>query len=75
MADIEVPGTDAVVDDEIDIEEPHLSAEVPEADAIEQAQVVTVASRREVPSIRDDVPEADALEQAYAVDMDDDYRG
>ena len=53
--------------------EPEVGAEVPEADAVEQAQggdVVTPANLRSIP---DDVPEADALEQAYEVDMADDY--
>lgn len=57
--------------------EPEISEEVPEADAVEQAQgehvEVTPATVRSIP---DDVPVADALEQSYEVDLDaDDYRG
>ena len=50
-------------------------AEVPEADAIEQAVPVTVAGTDE-PDTIGDAPEADALEQHTEVaEPDDDYRG
>jgi hypothetical protein len=54
---------------------PSMGTEVPEADAVEQAQ----ADQAEPPplamkAIPDDVPEADALEQAFEVPLDDDYR-
>jgi hypothetical protein len=55
--------------------EPEVGIEVPEADAVEQAQgddEVEVTPRA-VRSIPDDVPEADALEQAYEVDLHEDY--
>ena len=55
-------------------ERPEVGVEVPEADAVEQAQSdnvdVTPANVRSIP---DDVPEADALEQAYEVELDEDY--
>jgi hypothetical protein len=48
-------------------------SDVPEADAIEQAEPVDPEEEAsEPPRIRDDVPEADALEQAEAVpDLDE----
>ena len=50
-------------------------AEVPEADAIEQAAPVT-ARRADEPETIGDAPEADALEQQTEVaEPDDDYRG
>ncbi|HEV2890967.1 MAG TPA: hypothetical protein VGX28_11390 [Frankiaceae bacterium] len=54
--------------------EPEVGAEVPEADAVEQAQGEAVdMTPGTVRSIPDDVPVADALEQAYEVDLEDDY--
>jgi hypothetical protein len=54
--------------------EPEVGAEVPEADAVEQAQGEAVdMTPRNVRSIPDDVPVADALEQAYEVELDEDY--
>jgi hypothetical protein len=47
--------------------------EVPEADAIEQAQAVGEVVEPDRPHLGIDVPEADALEQAQPVDLDDDY--
>ena len=48
--------------------------EVPEADALEQAQDVTPPPPEVAPQLGDDVPEADALEQAQeVVDPDDEY--
>jgi hypothetical protein len=50
-----------------------VSDEVPEADAIEQAQPVTDdGDRSSEPHIDDEVPEADAIEQAQTVPVDDD---
>lgn len=54
--------------------EPEVGAEVPEADAVEQAQGEAVeVTPAQVRSIPDDVPEADALEQAYEVELPEDY--
>ena len=49
-------------------------SEVPEADAIEQAQPVEDDDDFVDPTIAPDVPEADALEQAAEVELDDDGR-
>jgi hypothetical protein len=52
--------------------------EVPEADALEQAQPVVPADGDEAsvvaPKVAFEVPEADAIEQAYDVPQDDDWR-
>jgi len=54
--------------------DPEVGAEVPEADAVEQAQGEAVdMTPRNVRSIPDDVPVADALEQSYEVELDEDY--
>ena len=52
-----------------------LPAEVPEADAIEQAAPLS-GGREDVPDAVGDAPEADALEQqAEVADPEDEYRG
>jgi hypothetical protein len=55
---------------------PIADIEAPEADALEQAEVVGDPPRRPVPPIGVEVPEADALEQAMEVPLveDDDLR-
>lgn len=76
MADSELPDPDAVEQDETEAlaaVEPDLGVEVPEADAIEQAQVVAPVQHRVLHPIRDDVPEADAWEQSVDVALDEDY--
>lgn len=73
MTETNLPPESAGGADPVDV-----GPEIPEADAVEQAQSDTEtaeATPRSVSHIRDDVPEADALEQSYEVDLDDDYRG
>lgn len=52
--------------------------EVPEADAIEQAQPIVAdegaSPTSALPKVAFEVPEADALEQAYDVPEDEDWR-
>ena len=49
--------------------------EAPDADVIEQEQVVTNDAPHPAPvELRDDVPEADALEQAHPFPLDDEER-
>jgi hypothetical protein len=77
MADIDAP--DEVAVDELSVSSggPSVGDEVPEADALEQAQDVTPSAIVPVPvGLDDEVPEADALEQSHpvALDEDDDYR-
>ena len=49
--------------------------EAPDADVVEQKQVVTNdAPHPEPVEVRDDVPEADALEQAHPYPLDDEER-
>jgi len=47
---------------------------VPEADALEQQQVIVPERRIELSSERGDVPEADWLEQSVAEPFDDEDR-
>ena len=54
---------------------PSSSPEVPEADALEQAEEVEVGPRRLAPSRDPEVPEADAWEQAQEVPLDDEGAG
>lgn len=54
--------------------EPHVGAEVPEADAAEQAQPVGREPSEPRPTIDNEVPEADALDQSVEVPFDDDDR-
>jgi hypothetical protein len=77
MADIDAPHD--IAEDELEVisDEPSVGAEVPEADALEQAQDVAASPTAPAPlGLRDGVPEADALEQSHPVafDEDDDYR-
>jgi hypothetical protein len=58
--------------DPFDGVEPAASIEAPEADAIEQAEVVGDAPARRPSGLDHEVPEADALEQAMEVPYSDD---
>jgi len=53
---------------------PHPAGDVPEADALEQAQPVGDERRVLPPPGRGEVPEADWLEQSVAEPLDDDER-
>jgi hypothetical protein len=77
MADIDTP--DDLMQDELVVTStgPGVGVEVPEADAVEQAQDVTLSPAAPTPAaLPDGVPEADALEQSHPVvlDEEDDYR-
>jgi hypothetical protein len=71
-----VPEVDAVEPPDEPVAAPlAIGDEVPEADAVEQAQAdAAEAPPLALKQIPDDVPEADALEQAFEVPLDDDYR-
>lgn len=78
MADDTVPpdhdsadGADAPVGPEPLRYAPPDNPEVPEADALEQADEVTAGPRRVRPSRDPEVPEADAWEQAQEVPLDE----
>lgn len=51
---------------------PPADAEVPEADALEQAQPADADVQPDEPHLGAEVPEADALEQAQPSPLDDD---
>jgi hypothetical protein len=78
MADIEAPDND-VAEQELPEQsaEPTLGVDIPEADAVEQAQELAASPTAPMPPrLGDGIPEADALEQSHPVvfDEDDDYR-